>query len=260
MNRASVSDYVLHNPHLEEDAFFWDAGGAGVLLLHGFTATTAEVRLFARRLYEKGFSVGGPLLAGHGTRPEDLNRVRWQDWVGSGEKAYEQFASRCDQVILGGESMGALVALMLAGRHPAVRGVMLYAPAIRLTISAVDRIRLYLGSSFTPFAKRDSLERSAHWQGYHPELPTRGIVQLLKFQNAVKKVLPGITQPVIVFQGRKDATVQPQAGDIILRGVASTVREHHWMEASGHPILIDAELDTVTDLSLRFIEKVITSW
>lgn len=254
-----MTTYTLHNPHLEGEVFFWEAGPVGVFLAHGYTATTAEVRLFARRLFEKGYSVAGPLLAGHGSRPEDLNRVRWQDWVESGEKVYEQLSSRCDKVFLGGESMGALVALYLAGRHPDVCGVMVYAPAIQLTISTVDRIKLYVGSPFMPYAKRETLEVSAHWQGYHPELPTRGIVQLLKFQEAVKKILPNITQPVAVFQGRRDTTVHPQAGDIILRGVVSTVKEHHWMEQSGHPILIDVELDTVTDLSLRFIEKAISS-
>lgn len=252
-----MAGYVLHNPHLEGGEFFWEAGPVGVFLSHGFTATTAEVRLFAKRLHEKGFSVGGPLLAGHGNRPEDLNRVKWQDWVESGEKVYEQLSSRCDKVFLGGESMGALVALYLASRHPAVCGVMVYAPAISLTISNMDRIKLYLGSPFMPFAKRESMDASDKWQGYDPELPTKGILQTLKFQEAVKQVLPNVYQPIIVFQGRKDTVVSTESGEIILRGVRSTIKEHHWMEGSSHPILLDDELDAVTELSLRFIEKII---
>jgi carboxylesterase len=254
-----MQPYVLHNPHLEGEAFLWEAGSVGVMLSHGYTATTAEVRVFAKRLHEKGYSVAGPLLAGHGTRPEDLNRVTWQDWVESGEKVYEQLKSRCEHVILGGESMGGLVALYLAGRHPEVRGVMLYAPAIKLTISTADKVKLYLGSSFMPFAKREAMDASDKWQGYDPELPTRGIVQLLRFQDAVIKMLPKVSQPILVLQGRKDKTVDPSAGDIILRGVRSTIKEYHWMERSSHPILIDNELDAVTELSLRFIDNVLHS-
>jgi carboxylesterase len=250
-----MDGYVLYNPQLEGGEFFLEAGPVGVFLSHGYTATSAEVRLFARRLHEKGFSVGGPLLAGHGTRPEDLNRVKWQDWVDSGEKVYEQFKSRCEHVFVVGESMGALVALVLASKHPEVSGVLLYAPAIELIMSSADKVKLYLGANFMPFVMRESLDASDKWQGYHPELPTKGIVQLLRFQEATKKILPKVKQPIIVFQGRKDTTVAAQVGDIILRGVSSTVKEHHWMENSSHPILIDDELDAVTDLSLQFIEK-----
>jgi carboxylesterase len=250
-----MKEYVLHNPHLEGREFFWKAGPVGVFLSHGYTATSAEVRLFAKRLHDKGFTVAGPLLAGHGTQPADLNHVRWQDWVESGEKVYQQLMAQCEHVFIGGESMGALVALYLANRHPAARGVLLYAPAIELTISTPDKVKLYLGSSFMPFAKREAMDASDKWQGYHPELPTKGIIQLLQFQNAVKKVLPNVTQPIVLFQGRKDATVAAQAGDIILRHVRSTIKEHHWMENSAHPILLENELDEVTRLSLSFMER-----
>ncbi|MBK9207410.1 MAG: hypothetical protein IPL71_03525 [Anaerolineales bacterium] len=75
----------------------------------------------------------------------------------------------------------------------------------------------------------------------------------------MRQRLPLIKQPVIVFQGRKDTTVDATAGNIILQGVNSTYTEHHWMERSSHAITIDCELDTVADLTVRFMEKVLQS-
>ena len=69
----------LKNPHMEGDSFLWEAGPVGIVLSHGFTATTTEVRLLAKALHEKGYTVAGPLLPGHGTRYQDMNRCRWQD-------------------------------------------------------------------------------------------------------------------------------------------------------------------------------------
>ena len=51
---------MIHNPHLEGEPFFWEAGPVGVLLIHGFTATTAEVRPLAKILQQDGYTVSGP--------------------------------------------------------------------------------------------------------------------------------------------------------------------------------------------------------
>src|SRR5512134_2949565 len=118
----------MQNPQLEGGAFLWSAGRTGVLLIHGFTATTAEVRPLAKVLRQNGYTVAGPLLPGHGTTPEQANRARWQQWVAAGEAAYRQLAGRCDQVVVGGESMGGLIALYLAAQHPEVAAVLAYAP------------------------------------------------------------------------------------------------------------------------------------
>jgi carboxylesterase len=245
---------TLHNPHLEGEAFFWEGGPVGALLSHGYTATTAEVRLLAKRLHKEGYAVAAPLLAGHGTKPEDLNRVRWGDWVESAEKSYAQLSARCEKIFLGGQSMGGLVALYLASRHPEAAGVLLYAPAIRLALSPLDKIKLYAGSLFISQVPRASLDVSEKWQGY-PNLPLKGAVQLLKFQSAVKRILREIRQPILVLQGRKDQTVHPAAGELILQNAGSALKELHWLERSSHPILIDCELEQAADLTLRFMQK-----
>src|SRR4030042_845478 len=114
----------LRNPQLEGSSFYWKAGPTGVLLCHGFTATTAEVRLLGQVLFAQGYTVAPPLLPGHGTTPQDCNRYSWQDWYASVEQTYQQLASLCKRVMIGGESTGALLILYLASQHPEISGIL----------------------------------------------------------------------------------------------------------------------------------------
>lgn len=244
----------LHNPHLNGNAFFWQNGPVGIFLSHGYTATAGEVRLLAEKLRGNGYTVAGPLLPGHGTHPDDLNRVRWQDWAKAGQETIDRLFETCEQVIVGGESMGGLLALYLAAQNPKAKAVLLYAPAIALTVSNFDRFKLYLSAPFISQTPRQKLDCPDTWQGY-PSLPLKGVIQLLRFQAATLPLLRNIYQPVQIFQGRLDQTVAAGAGEIILNGVSSKVKEHHWMEKSHHTILLDVELDDVTAKTLAFIER-----
>lgn len=244
----------LHNPHLDGDAFFWQNGLVGIFLSHGYTATAAEVRLLAEKLREKGYTVAAPLLPGHGTHPDDLNRVRWQDWVRAGQETLNRLFQTCGQVIVGGESMGGVLALYLAAKNPQVKAILLYAPALVVTMNWLDKLKLHLGAPFISQIGRSKLDNPDKWQGY-PALPLKGVIQLLRFQAATLPLLPQIYQPVQIFQARLDQTVAPEAGEIILNSVSSKVKEHHWMEKSHHTILLDVELDDVAAKTLAFLEQ-----
>lgn len=61
---------------------------------------------------------------------------------------------------------------------------------------------------------------------------------------------------MLVFQGWHDLTVAPEAGEIIMDGVSSEIKEHHWMEKSSHAILLDEEYEEVAALSIEFIERI----
>lgn len=244
----------LHNPHLDGDAFYWEAGPVGVFLSHGFSATTIEIRPLAEKLNELGYTVAAPLLPGHGTHPKDLNRTHWQDWLTTGKETLEKLFQTCDHVFVGGESMGGLLSLYLASLYPQVSGILLYAPAIRTQMKPLDYLKLYLLAPFVPQIGRDGLDCDNVWQGYSG-LPLKGLVQFLRFQAVTRKRLSEVTQPVLIFQGRQDMTVAPEAGKMIMEGISSDIKEHHWMEKSSHVIVLDVEFEQVASLSIQFIEK-----
>lgn len=247
----------LRNPHLEGKAFFLEGGPTGVLLCHGFTATTAEVRLLAHSLHTQGYTVAGPLLPGHGTTPEDCNSHTWQEWYATVEHDYQQLTSCCQRVIVGGESTGALLILRLASQHPEVAAILCYAPALKLKL---NRGKVFLLSMCVPFLAsipKPPPTDDNPWQGYAVE-PLKGARELLRLQKVIHPLLPHIKQPILILHGRLDPTVHPQSPQVIYEKVSSTIKELHWLENSTHCVILDKERDLAAKLSIDFMNRVCT--
>jgi len=255
---AKAEEGFILNPELEGKSFFWKGGETGVLLLHGLTATTAEVRPLAKRLLNEGYTVSGILLPGHGTTPENLSRTHRKDWIKASEEAYYELKRECSTVIVGGESVGALLALRLASEHPELKGLLLYAPAMRLATSFLRKIFLVMVSPFVFAVKKKfpKYREGMPWQGYKIN-PLRTGVQLLKFQWEIKQRLSRIYQPILLIQANLDETVDLRSGDIILTGVQSAVKELYWMEKSGHVVILEKQFEEVLNATLDFIQKII---
>jgi carboxylesterase len=248
---------MIYNPHLEGDPFYWEGSPSGILLIHGLTATTAEVRPLGHYLHNLGYTVCGPLLPGHYTSPEDLNRVHWRDWVSEVESAFQRLSQNCEQVVLGGESTGALLALYLAAQHPKSQALLLYAPALRLNTRPIDRLRLRLMAPFVSYIPKPNMDGNPLWQGY-PVNPLKGVSQLLALQDQVRPLLSRIHQPALIVQGRLDRTVHPGVPDELDHDLGSTVKEIHWMEHSAHCVILDNERAATFDMTRAFIEKTLS--
>lgn len=238
----------IKNPDLAGDDFFWKGNPTGILLIHGFTATTAEVRLMAEKLHQAGFTTAGPLLPGHGTYPDDLNRSTWQMWLEKVKTSYEELARACDQTFVIAESMGTLLALGLAAQHPEIAGLALFAPAIK--IDGLWRARLL--APFVKYLVKTGKDDGLPWQGY-TVYPLRAAVEMQKLQKHALKLLPEITQPTVVFTGEFDRTISPESAGIIMEGISSPVKQHIHMKESAHCILLDRELDQVFQMVKQFI-------
>jgi len=252
-----MKDYpYMQNPDLDGSAFFWTGKPIGILLIHGFTATTVEIRPLAQYFRRNGYSVAGPLLPGHGTTAEDLNTKNWKEWVAAADQSYQLLKSSCERVIIGGESMGGLISLYLASIHPEITGLLLYSPALR-----VKKLRrTQIARFFMPImAKHNSgkTKEPLPWQGY-TVYPVQAAYQLFRFQQFVAPCLGRVNQPALIMQGAKDRTIDPNSSKVIFDAIASRQKELVWKKNSGHCVVLDAEYEEVMAKSLAFIESILT--
>lgn len=246
----------MQNPQLEGSSFYWPAGDHGILLIHGFTATTAEVRPLGQFLHAAGYTVSGLLLPGHGTYPEDANRFSWLDWAMSVDHAYQHLRKKCDRVFLGGESMGGLLTLYQASITQNIERIVVYAPALKLRSQRAGVLARLLAPFMAVIQKPASPLTTADelWNGY-TVYPLKAMVELLKMQRAVLKQLPRIHQPLLIIQGRLDQAVDTGVPEQIRSRVNSAHIEIHWLENSGHCVILDQERQQAMEITLKFLQS-----
>lgn len=240
---------IFEHPELDGRTFLLNGNRTGVLLIHGFTATTIEVRWMAEFLNRKGLTISAPLLPGHGTTPEDLNDMKNTDWIECVEAAYLSLSEKCSQVIVGGESMGAVLSLYLAEKYSDIKALLLYSPALKITKLKYSKFIKY----FIQIIRKDNYDDLMPWQGYSV-YPLFAASELSGLQKVVAKNLNKIEQPVLSFQGAYDKTIDNDSSDIIISAVNSSIKEKHIMANSGHVILLDKEFDEIAVLTWEFIQ------
>ncbi len=236
-------------PHLDGSSFFYSGNKTGFVLVHGFTATTTEVKPLAERLYQQGYTISAPLLPGHDTHPDDLNRVHWQEWYKTVSQAYLELRKTCDQVWLGGESMGALLCLLVASEFPEVAGLLLFSPALKVRkLNAA-----YLAQFFMKYLDKSHKSDDRQWKGYNV-YPLKGAVQLLKLQKQVRRNLHKVTQPTLVVVSEADQTVPVSSGSMIIKSISSQTKKLVVLSHASHTMLLDKDNQKIIDQAIEFVK------
>jgi len=189
----------------------------GVVLIHGYMAAPLEVKELADYLGSKGIYVYAPRLKGHGTAPEDLALRSYMDWVDAVDEGYVIIRNICKQVIVGGFSAGAGLALHLASRIRAVDGVFAVCPPLKLknisarfvpAVNAWNRLlnRVHIDGGKMEFVENDPENPHINYV----RNPISGIRELESLMDDVEDRLPAITAPALVVQAHGDPVVEPE--------------------------------------------------
>ncbi|MCG8635207.1 MAG: alpha/beta fold hydrolase [Desulfobacterales bacterium] len=235
---------------------------AGILLIHGYMAAPREMKAFATYLYEKGFTVYAPRLAGHGTAPEDLAGTGYEDWVESVEEAYVVLRHSCKKIIIGGFSTGAGLALELAGRVDDYEAIFAVAPPMRLNdmgsyfVPAIDAWNAMVKKLRLDAGAKEFIENNPE----NPHInyvrnPIAGVNQLGKLMDQLAPKLREIEKPVLVVQSRKDPVVNPKGTLKLFKKIGAEIKEYYLFDFERHGILLGKGKHRVFQAVENFIRQ-----
>ena len=237
------------------DPFFFEGGTTGCLLIHGFSGSPPEMRPMGKYLAEKGLTVLGVRLAGHGLTPEDMATTCWQDWVGSAQEGLQELQARCESVFVAGLSMGGLITLHLSAHHPLAGIIVMSAPAYIADwrFHILPLVQPFL-RWVTPNIESDLTDPQAHGRMWsYKRLPTRAIVSLRQLLRMVRRELSQVRVPALIMQGVRDHHIPHDSAQIIYDALGSTDKEIAWWPNSGHAITVDREREAIWTRAYGFI-------
>lgn len=212
-------------------------GDDACLLIHGFTGSPWDVRPLGDALAGRGYHVLGICLPGHGSTPEAMERVTHRDWLEAADQALSSLRS-FGRVFIGGLSMGALLALLLAARYPArIAGLALIAPALRFSglpmwalrkaryLPLLDLVRPFIEKQSTDIEDAAARDAAPVMAGF----PSARLHDVWILQDKVREILPNVRTPALIAVAKNDHVVSRYGGRELVRGLKNS-RRVEWLE------------------------------
>ncbi len=218
------------------------------------------MRWLGEYLRKQGHTVLGVRLSGHATRPEDMIRARWWDWLASLEDGWHLLRGCTERVVVIGLSLGGILALTFSAEHT-VAGVAALATPHHLPqdprlpfIKPLSILKPFLPKG--PPDWRDPSMDIGHI--CYPVDPTRAYAELSDLLIVMRQGLAKISAPVLLVYSKDDKTIQidEHHAELIYAELGSQQKEIVWLEKSGHVITRDINREVVFQAVGEFVEQI----
>ena len=233
--------------------FTFEAGPRAVLLLHGFTGHSADVRMLGRFLEKKGYTSHAPIYRGHGLPPEELLKATPEQWWEDVTNAYAHLQDLgYTEIAVAGLSLGGVLGLKLAYSEKTKAIITMCAPMF------FDN-KTQLTQGFKQFSKEYKQLEKKDEATIHSEIAYlmehANFKQLSDLIDEVKSNIDTIYTPTLVTQARKDKMINTDSADYIYDHVEADMKDIKWYEDSGHVITLDKEKDLLYEDIYQFLES-----
>lgn len=241
----------------KEGDLFLKRGKNGIFLIHGFFQSPEEFKQITEKLAENNITVYCPCLpsySNHKNRPilEFLN-IDINIWQKEIEESFLKFQKTVGKIYVGGNSLGANLALILASKYPA-DGI------FSLGAAAYFSHSLRVAQKIGPFLVRLFVdEDNIPFFQINQRIPIFEITELF---DKTKKVLPSITRPILIVHSKHDKMILPKSAKYIYKNIGSKDKKLIFLEnkqKNGHGLTTENFSIQVAEEIIKFINPKIES-
>ncbi len=248
-------------PGAEPFEFVPDGGVAtvGVVLCHGFTGSPQSMRPWGEHLRDAGFAVTCPRLPGHGTRWQDMNATRWEDWYGELERALDAMRSQLGagaSVFAMGMSMGGTLVTRLAQeRGDDLSGIVLVNPSY-MTLRKDAKLLPLMSKLLPSFPGiSNDIKKPGAAELAYSKIPLKAAVSLNQLWGVVRADLHRVSVPIRLYHSAEDHVVEPENAQVLLDGVSSADVNEIVLTNSYHVATLDNDADQIFTGSVEFVKS-----
>lgn len=235
--------------------FFFEQGPRAILLLHGFTGNSADVRMLGRFLETKGYTSIAPHYAGHGVAPEKLVETGPTDWWKDVEQAYQTLVDKgYKEIAVAGLSLGGVFSLKLGYTKPIKGIVTMCAPMHMKSTDLMYQGVLEYAREYKKYEGKDDKLIEEEMKKFE-EKPMETLAELRGLIGEVRNNVDHVYAPLFVVQGSLDKVINPESANIIHDETESTDKRIKWYEKSGHVITLDQEKKQLHEDIYEFLES-----
>ncbi|MGN7478695.1 alpha/beta hydrolase [Solibacillus silvestris] len=234
--------------------FTIESGKRAVLLLHGFTGNTNDVKRLGKYLADRNYTVHAPLYKGHGGGPDLLIQSQPTEWWDSVMEGYDALRNRgYEEIAVAGVSLGGIFSLKLGEERPTKAIVTMSAPAMSKSADSlqnriVDYAINYKKLAGTYDEAVDSRTKIAELV----KMPSLNYLQSMI--NETSEKLNVIKTPVHILRGLEDDEYYCESADLIYSSVNSRIKSVKTFINSGHILTLGKERELVFEEIYRFFE------
>ncbi|WP_280769731.1 alpha/beta hydrolase [Salipaludibacillus daqingensis] len=235
--------------------FTFEGGDRAVLLLHGFTGNSADVRMLGRYLEKRGYTSHAPHMKGHGVPPEKLVHTGPEDWWEDVLQGYNHLKEMGhDEIAVAGLSLGGVFSLKLGYTLPIKGIVPMCAPMHIKSEEVMYQGVLEYAKKYKKWEGKDANQIEEEMTKFE-ETPMTTLKELQELNKEVRENLDMIYTPTFVVQARHDEMINTNSADMIHDEVESDHKKLKWYEESGHVITLDKERDQLHEDIYAFLEE-----
>ena len=239
---------------MQVEDIYLQNGEQAVLLLHSFTSNAKEMKYIAQRLFDEGYTVYAPNLAGHGAAPERLFASSMDHvWQGA-YQAFEQLVNNgYKKIAVVGQSLGGVLGMRLANRYMACNGLaILSSPVLERPIDGLEKRVEFYSQRYLSNKGATKQELEAFLNEHFPR-PAEKMIALQQFIVSSQREMSELKQPLFLAKGMLDEAVFHESMDLIAASAQSEVIVTKRYENSGHLITLGKERDVLVEDLLGFL-------